>query len=518
VRPALRRLALGAALALVPGRAAAQASSYEELQRFSAVLNHIRANYPDSLGYQTLVRAAIDGMLRSLDPHSWFASAEDAARLTAVERGELAVTGIVLEFADGMPTVLDAVSGSPADKGGVLPGDRIRRIEGIPVAGMTAKSIELRLAGEKGSRVLVGLERGPRLEPETLSVRLKRTFLEGGSVSEFRLVDPQTGYVRLERFGPDASEAVARAIRKLRSAKARQVILDLRHNPGGVVTEAVDLASMFLPAKTLVFTTRGRKKVVNEDYRTRGSGEFVSLPLILLIDEGSASAAEALAGSLQDHDRALVVGRRSFGKALMQTAFYVPSGMVMLTIGHVYTPSGRFIQRRYADLAAEQYYALAGTAGAESDTLQVFHTDHGREVRGGGGIAPDLQVPGPAAAPVWWTVAADSGLDDAIADSVAATLGADPSAREAWLASPAAWSERLLPPFLELVRTRLKVNARPDSAAGARVARRLAARVASVRWPPDAGVELQLRHDPDVRAALDAFPRLERLLGPPAAP
>ncbi len=500
------------ALAAAPGSASAQTSSYEELQRFSAVLNHIRSNYPDSVAYNGLVRAAIDGMLRSLDPHSWFASREDYEKLSSLERGELAVTGIVFEFADGVPTVLSFIRKSPAEKAGVLPGDRILRVDGVPVSGMTYKSIALRLAGEKGSKVTVGLERGPRLEPDTFSVKLKRAFLEHRSVSLTRMVTAETGYVRLDEFGETGADEVRKAVRQLRSSKARQLILDLRGNPGGIVTEAVDLAAEFLPDKALVFTTRGRKKVLNEEYRTRGRGEFVDMPLIVLVDEGSASASEALAGSLQDHDRALIIGRRSFGKALMQTGFLVPSGFVQLTVGHVLTPSGRFIQRRYRGIAIEHYLAFAGTAGEGFDTMEVFRTARGRSVRGGGGIAPDIAVPAAAASPPWWSVAADSGYDDAVADSVAQTLGAGPSARATWIASPAEWESRLLPPFLDRVRTRLGIAARPDSVTGAILARRLASRAAFVRWPPDAGTDLLLGSDPDVRAALEAFPRLPSLL------
>jgi carboxyl-terminal processing protease len=337
----MRWLAVGLTLAAVPSPVPAQSSSYEELQRFSAVLNHIRSNYPDSVTYRDLVRAAVDGMLRSLDPHSWFATREDYERLDALERGELAETGIVLELADGVPTVLSSYLRSPAEKAGVLPGDRLLRIDRMPVAGMTAKAMALRLAGEKGSKVEVSLERGPALDPDTFSVTLKRAFLEGGSVSVVRMVDPTTGYIRLEQFGPEAASEVGKAIRRLQDRKARRLILDLRGNPGGIVTEAVELASEFLPAGTLVFSTRGKKKAVSGEFRTKRSGDFVDLPLVLLIDEGSASASKALADSLQDYDRAVVVGRRSFGKALVQTGFYVPSGVVQLTVGHVITPSGR---------------------------------------------------------------------------------------------------------------------------------------------------------------------------------
>ena len=493
--------------------ASAQSSSYEELQRFSAVLNHIRGNYPDSVGHASLVRAAIDGMLRSLDPHSWFASAADYERFNALERGELAVTGMVIEFADGVPIVLTYLPRSPAEKAGVLPGDRLLRIDAVPVAGLTRKSIELRLAGRRTPRSRSRWSAAPGSSPtpsasrsSARSSKRDRSRPSGWSIA-------QTGYVRLEQFGPDAADQVAKAIRQLKSSKAKQVVLDLRGNPGGLVTEAVDLAAMFLPGNTLVLTTRGRKKVVNEDYRTKGSGDFVDLPLVVLIDHGSASASEALAGALQDHDRALIVGRRSFGKALMQTAFFVPSGVVQLTVGRVYTPSGRSIQRRYQGFAVEQYYAMAGGAGEEDDTAKVYKTGRGREVRGGGGIAPDLVVPEAAATPAWYSVAADSGYDDAVADSVAATLAADPAGREAWMGDATQWEARLLPPLLSRVQTRLGVKSRPDSATSARLARRLAARAAFVRWPPDGGAELQLRHDPDVGAAVAAFPRLGTLLG-----
>lgn len=505
------RLATAALLAATvgsPSAAAAQASSYEELQRFSAVLNHIRINYVDSVAYGGLVHAAIDGMLRSLDPHSWYASREDYERLSALERGELAETGIRLELVEEVPTVLTITRNSAAEKAGVRPSDRLVEIDDRPVAGMSVQALALALAGDKGSKVGLLLERGSRLEPDTVSVRLKRDFPKGGSsVQDARMLDARTGYVRLDQFGEEAAADVRSAIKRLRGQKAERVVLDLRGNPGGSVTEAVEMAAEFLPAKTLVFSTRGRKKAVNEEYRTKSAGDFVTLPIVVLIDEGSASASEALAGSLQDHDRALVVGRRSFGKALMQTGFIVPSGFVMLTVGHVVTPSGRVVQRQYRGMAVQQYYAAAGDAGAAEDTLPEYRTAGGRVVRGGGGIRPDLELPVPPSLPRWWTVASDSGYDAAVSDSVAHTLGTDAAARAAWIAAPDRWRAALLPPFLDRVRSRLGVTAEADDAVLADIARRLAARVAFVRWPTDAGAELWVRSDPEVQAAVASFDR-----------
>ncbi|HEY4099683.1 MAG TPA: S41 family peptidase [Gemmatimonadales bacterium] len=487
--------------------------SYEELQRFSDVLNHVRSNYVDSTTYRQLLHAAIDGMLRSLDPHSWYMSSEDNARFNALERGELAVTGVSLELADGVATVLSVSDGSPADRAGIRPGDRVVRIDGVPTAGLTARAIALRLAGDKGTKVRVEVERGPRLEPDSVSVSVKREMPKPANfVSETLMVDSVTGYLKLSEFGEKAATQVHDAVKSLRGRGAKRLILDLRGNPGGIVTEAVDMAGEFLPAKSLVFSTRGRQQSVNKEYRTSSDGDFEQMPMVVLIDQGSASAAEALTGSLQDNDRAIVAGRRSFGKALMQTGFLVPDGFVELTVGHVLSPSGRYIQRPYTGLQLEQYYAFAGDS-AWQDTTRIFHTVHGRPEKGGGGIAPDVALPPPPGAPRWWTVAADSGWDRAIADSVANTLGSAPADRAAWLADSSRWNDRVLLPFLGRVRARLAIAAAVDAPSRAAMSRRLAADVATVRWNEEAGRELSIRNDPDVIAARGLFARSAAILG-----
>ncbi len=508
--------------ALLPGLAcvlifspplAAQGSSYEEWQRLSAVVAHVRANYADSVTDHQLVRSAIDGMLRALDPHSWFLTAEDNNRFNALERGELAITGIAVDLADGTPTVLDVDDGSPADHGGVRSGDRLLAVDGVPTAGLNARAISLRLAGEKGSKVRVLLERGPRLDPDSLTVTLKRSSAPPKrSVRLARMLDPTTGYLRLGEFGEKSADEVRAAIKRLRGSKASRLVLDLRGNPGGIVTEAVTMASAFLPGKTLVFSTKGRQKTVNREYRTVGGGDFQDIPLVVLIDQGSASAAEALTASLQDHDRAIVAGRRSFGKALMQSGFLVPDGFVELTIGHVISPSGRYIQRPYTGLKLEQYYAFAGDS-AWQDTTRTFKSDHGRTVLGGGGVAPDVALPAPPSVPRWFSVASDSGWDQAIADSVGFSLGADPAARAAWRNASASWEERLLPPLLARVQSRLHLSVAPDPAIRAGIARRLAAMAAKVRWGDDAAEELSVASDPDIIAALALFDRRSELLG-----
>jgi carboxyl-terminal processing protease len=497
-------------------RAQTQRSAYEELQTFSGVLNHIRLNYPDSLSYSELVAAAIRGVLRSLDPHSYYVSRTEWQRQNALERGELATVGVALEEVEGAATVLAVAPGSPAAKSGVLPGDRIMTLNDTAVAGLDIATVELRLAGEKGSKVRLGMARGPRLEPDTFSVTLKRSPFEARSVPIVRMVDARTGYLRLLDFRGDADEELHKGLAKLRGMRAQQVILDLRGNPGGAVVLAVEVASEFFPRKTTIFSTRGRKRDTDTTYVTRRDGDSREIPLVVLIDERSASAAEALASSLQDHDRALLVGRRTFGKALMQSVFFLPSGdNVWLTVGRVITPSGRVIQRRYHGIGYEQYLSFAGKSGAEEDTLTTYKTDAGRLVRGGGGIVPDIFVPVTAPLPVWWTAAADSAFDDAVSDSVAQTLPSTAAARSAWLNAENEWRAKLLPSFLSRVRTRLGVAAQTDSLLERRLARILATRVADVRWGPDAREEFLLRNDPTIHVALEQFPRLRELLQAP---
>ncbi|HET7038258.1 MAG TPA: S41 family peptidase, partial [Gemmatimonadales bacterium] len=432
-------------------------------------------------------------------------------------RGELGTVGLELEDVDGVPTVLAVAPDGPADRKGVAAGDRLLAIDDSAVAGRDAPSLELRLAGRPGSGVRLRLERGPRLEPRRYQVTVRRAVLRARSVGLTGMADSATGYAWLAQFNPDAPDELERAINRLRRSGARQLILDLRGNPGGSVDAAVEIASLFLPRNTLVFRTRGRRSQADEDYVTRRDGKLDDLPLVVLIDERSASASEALAGSLQDHDRALLVGRRSFGKALVQSPFALPAGdVVWLTIGRVLTPSGRFIQRRYEGLRVEQYFDLAGRSGAATDTAEVFHTDRGRPVRGGGGIRPDVEVPALPPLPAWHAVAADSGFEEAVADSVAYTLPDAAAERAGWLEAPDRWRSELLEPFLARVRTRLGVTAEADSGQLARLTARLALRAIDVRWGADARDEFLLRNDPVVALGLAQFGNLGALLAPPS--
>ena len=489
--------------ALAPG-AAAQTPTYEQIQTFSYLLSQVRLNYVVPVHTEQLVHAAIDGMLRSLDPHSRFVPREENDRWMAWEAGRLAGTGIVLEEEDGAPTVAAVRAGSTAERAGILPGDRVQALNDTVVSGLSVETVQLRLAGEKGSRVRLRLERGLRVQPETITVSIRHDLLTPRSVSVARQLAPGVGYVRLDEFEADAAKELQRAAEHVLSGNRRALVLDLRGNPGGEMPAAVAVTSLFFPKGVVAFRTEGRRQEMDSTFLTTGDGPLADVRLVVLINSYTASAAEALAGALQDHDRAFIMGRRSFGKALVQRLYEVPPNgdAAWLTVGFIHSPSGRLIQRRYSGLTPEQYYALAGHGGAAEDTLQEFKTDSGRPVRGGGGITPDSILPARLPPPLWYALAADSDFDFAVADSVAATLDASQAERTAWLDAGGDWRDRLLTPFLSRVRARLGITATADSAQAATIAVLLAVRAASVRWGPDAGDDLRLHNDPDVHAAL----------------
>lgn len=506
-------------VALLPLRPlAAQGASYEQLQTFSSLLNQIRQSYVDSVAYPELVRAAIDGVLASLDPHSRFVRHDDAERELAYDAGKLAGAGIAFDQVDDQLTVLAVKSRGPAAKAGVAAGDRVLAINDTTVLGLTPEEAYRHILGEKGRKVQLLLLRGSRLEPDTVRAGIKLDFLEARSVGVVRLIDPITGYLRLAEFQGKGGEEVKKAVKDLQSQGARQLVLDLRGDPGGMVHAAIEIASLFFVDQTVVFRTVGRQRSANAEFRTDKEGPFSKLPLMVLIDEGSASASEALVGSFQDHDRALVLGRRSFGKALEQQLFPIPpqGDIVWLTIARIVTPSGRIIQRSYRGLKAEQYYAFAGKGGAGQDTAAVFHTDRGREVRGGGGLAPDVLLPRSANLPAWFSVAADSGWIEAVADSVAALLPKDSKARAGWVADSAGWQARLVSPLMQRVTSRLKTATTPSPELLARLGRILGARATEVRWGQDGYEEFVVHNDPDIRAAMGYWPKLDSLLGGPA--
>jgi carboxyl-terminal processing protease len=494
-------------LVATPPAAAQQRSVYEDLQAFTDALTYARLNYVDSVNVSRVVGAAIEGALHSLDPHSYYLTQDEWDRFADWQHGRWITTGLFLENEEGVIAVAGVAPNSPAAHVGIVAGDRVTALNDTAVAGVPVQRLQAELGGERGTKLRLTLERGSRLEPQTFRVTIKRSPVEVRSTLTTEMIDSITGYVRLQDFKLGAGQDIHDALRQLLQRHARQVLLDLRGNPGGSIPSAVEVAAQFLPARTLVFRTRGRKADSNHEYSTDSAGAFRELPLIVLIDRGSASAAEALAACLQDHDRALILGRRSFGKALVQVPFPLRAGgVVMLTVARVVSPSGRVIQRPYEGLGYEQYLAMAGTT-ADPTATGTFKTDRGRSVSGGGGVGPDIVLPGPPPPPAWWSVVADSGWADAVADSVARSLT---GSVDDWIAPSDRWRSTFQPFYARVRRVLHAVPA--DTAVETMVARVLASRIVGVKWGDAARERFMLRNDPDIEAAVTYFPRLPILL------
>jgi carboxyl-terminal processing protease len=468
------------------------------MRTLTTAINQIRDNYLDPVDYGEMVRSAIDGILRSLDPYSRYVTAEQWLEWLAAQRGEYAGVGVILEPVDGALTILAVLPGSPADEKGILPGDRIVAVQDSAVAGRDLIEVDSWLMGADGSYVELSLERGSRLAPTTITTRLKRRHLEIPAVWRSGMADDETGYVWLLQFSPGAAEQLEDNIKQLKKDGAERLILDLRGNPGGSVRSLVEVAGLFLEESAVVMRTMGRTGEPEVVDSTMDKPEFDDLPLIVLIDGASASASEVLAGALQDHDRALVIGARSFGKGLVQTPFPLSGGdVVWLTTARITTPSGRPYDRAAVD------------EGSDS----VYFTDNGREMAVGTGISPDVEVPQRPEPPAWWLKATSTGVVTSLTDSVANNLNRDSATRHTWVSDSTVWLQETVEPLMARVRVDFGTEPSLEPAQERYLTQWLALKVAERCWGAEAEVELFVRHDETVRFAIEQFPRIEELLG-----
>ena len=382
------------------GRGGASSSLYSNLDLFIEVLHKVEDNYVDRVEPAKLVDGALKGMLKELDPYSQYLDASSYTNLQAVTEGKFSGIGVVVSVRDNYPTVISPIEGSPAWQAGMHAGDMIVKIDGVPSAGYTVEEAATKLRGAEGTRVRLTLR--AEGEEEEREVELVRREIETKSVPYAFATPDHVGYLRLANFSEKSGAEVKTALHRLRAAGARGLILDLRSNPGGLLDQAVDVAEQFLPKGTLVVYTHGRLKAQNQRFLASETQIEKGWPMVVLIDQGSASASEIVAGALQDRDRALVIGRTSFGKGSVQSVFPLKgrSAALKLTTSLYYTPSGRSIHRSERDSLPpeeedEELEPIEPPiARAPDDTTgrPRFLTAAGRLVYGGGGITPDLMV------------------------------------------------------------------------------------------------------------------------------
>lgn len=394
---------------------------YGNLEKFKTVFNTAFRNYVEDVDANALTEKAIEGMLSELDVHSVYIPPEQKKKVDEDFQGHFHGIGVQFDMLEDSITVISPLSGGPSQKLGILAGDKIVKIDGENAVGIPRSDVPKRLKGPKGTLVTVDIYREG--EEELLHFEITRDKIPDWSLdSKFMLEGTDIGYMSFNRFSATTHEEMMKAVSELSAQGMKKMILDLRGNPGGFLNQAYYMANEFLPKGDTIVYTNGRRKAFNETYISQTNGQLTDIPLIVLVDRGSASASEIVSGSIQDLDRGIIAGETSFGKGLVQRQYPLEDGSAFrITISYYYTPSGRSIQRPFKD--KDKYRNLVGRLDLEEgfhfnqddikgkivelmkenkedgeeeafnpDSLPIFQTKGGRTVFGGGGITPDYIV------------------------------------------------------------------------------------------------------------------------------
>ena len=366
------------------------------------LLRIIDDKYVDTVNMTDLVESAMPRILAELDPHSAYLSAKMAEASEESLRGSFSGIGVSFTMQDDTARIISVIKGGPSEKVGLLAGDRIISVDGKPITGkdVTAEDCQKLMKGEKGTNVRLGIRRMG--EERTLFYTVTRGDIPVHSIEATYMLTPETGYVKINSFSETTYPELLVSLAELNQKGFKNLVIDLRGNAGGIMQTAIQMANIFLPKNRLILYTEGRKSP-REEYVSDGRGAFQSLPLVVLVDETSASASEIFAGAIQDNDRGTIIGRRTFGKGLVQQPIEFRDGsLIRLTIARYYTPSGRCIQKPYEKGHGEEYendllerYERGEFFSADSikQSGPQYKTRLGRTVYGSGGIMPDIFIP-----------------------------------------------------------------------------------------------------------------------------
>lgn len=382
----------------------AQRGKQTPMQKLMNAQFAINTFYVDTINEDKLVEAAIRGMLEELDPHSSYTDAKETKELEEPLQGEFSGIGVQFNMKDDTLYVIQTIAGGPSERVGILAGDRIVTVNDTVIAGvkMSRNDIMKRLRGPKGTKVVVQVKR--RNTPGLITFRITRDKIPLYSVDASFMLDDKTGYVQISRFGAKTHDEMVEAIGKLQKQGMKQLIIDLSGNGGGYLNAAIDMSNEFLDGGKMLVYTQGNN-VPRNDAKADGWGRYKDLKIVVMVDQYSASASEIFTGAMQDWDRAVVVGRRTFGKGLVQRPLHFEDGSMMrLTVARYYTPSGRCIQKPYKRGDKEAYDEDIVNRAQEgeyftldsihlNDSLRYTTLQNGRPIYGGGGILPDVFVP-----------------------------------------------------------------------------------------------------------------------------
>ncbi len=393
LRNSLFLILLLTALSFYPvfSRAEVDESIYQKVELYQNVIDKVSTRYVTDLDPGELIIRSIEGMIETLDPYSQLLDPDDFDDLKIDTRGRFGGIGIEIGLRNDILTVIAPIEGTPAHALGLQGGDKIVKIEGETTQDWSILDAVKKLRGPKGTDVTITIERQGLKEPFDLTIT--RDIIKVKSVPYFFMIDDKTGYIRLSTFSESSGEEVRDAVKELMSQEMESLILDLRFNPGGLLSQAVEVAEVFMEKGEMIVYTDGRFEGQDREYLASKKGLTDKMPIVTLINSYSASASEIVAGALQDHDRALILGEPSFGKGSVQTLFELGGDYALrLTTAYYYTPSGRSIHRTNGGgdevLVIEEHAPQGNSHTGQAD----YFTDSGRKVAGGGGIVPDIKL------------------------------------------------------------------------------------------------------------------------------
>ncbi len=487
-------------------------STRNGLQLYADLLTAARDQYGSEVTYRDLVYGSIQGMLRSLDPHTNFLSPEAYAQMREKQQATFYGLGILVGLRNGRLTVISPIEGTPASRLGMRAGDVIDQIEGQPTSKMSLDEAVSKLKGPKGTEVHIAILRAGL--PEPLQLTVVRDEIPQTTVRYAYMIAPGTGYIAISDFARSTGDEVARALAQLRADGMQRLILDLRNNGGGLLDQAIDVSDQFLPKGSTIVETRGRVRDSRQQFEAAGRHPGFGLPLVVLVNSGTASASEIVSGSIQDHDVGLVVGTRTWGKGLVQTVYNLEYGAgLALTTAKYYTPSGRLIQRDYHSYF--DYYTRADVEAPDGKPTKppadekAYSTDLGRKVYGGGGITPDVEAKPKDVPPYLQFLLAHAAFFDFGVEYA----GLHPNIGRDWTPPPGLLDE------FEKWLVNQKIDSAEDVASGLTAAgdvdsalRQIRAEVLASKFGIEASHQVLSAGDAQIQAALSLFPRAAELL------
>src|SRR5438105_5643617 len=466
---------------------------------------------PEETGSDKFVYSSIDGMLRTLDPHTTFLEPKEYADMQDRQKGSFYGLGILVTKRNDQVTVITPLEGTPAARLGIRAGDVISEVEGTPTDDLSLDDVVKRLKGPKGTTVHIKILRVGIKEPIPLTII--RAAIPTNSISNTLMLRPGVGYIRIKDFTATTVRELDDAIDKLREQGMQKLVLDLRGNPGGLLDAAVGVADHFLDKGQMIVYTKGRTSDSAQDYVAPGKHQKLEVPLVVVVNRGSASASEIVAGAIQDHDRGLVVGETSWGKGLVQSVYTLQYGAgLALTTSKYYTPSGRNIQRDYSSFY--DYYVADDSDDASNSSeiplkdRKQFKTDTGRLVYGGGGITPDVFVKPAPLSRVTQLLEVRSAIFNYAVEYAAShpELNKDLAVTQTMIDEFTRFAaDKDIAPADDIRQTLLKPNDRRY------IERALKAEIIAAKYGFDASYPYRLQGDTQVEKALDVFPEAQKL-------